>query len=197
LGSAADRNIVSMVGEQGMGLLMVGGWETFTGKSGGYRATGLANLLPVRMSTDDDRRNVPTGLVLWPSSSHPLVDGLNFRRPPTIMGYNAVTPRASAQVLLSGAEIKVRGRGKSPTLDVGLERPMLVVGEAGKGRTAAFCTDLAPHWCGGLVDWGRSRVEVAGIEVGEIYLEFILRMITWTSGTLRTSLRKKTTAVEG
>lgn len=190
LGSAADRNLAQMVTEHGLGLIMVGGWESFTGKSGNYKGTAVSGVLPVKVSPTDDRRNLPSGMVLWPSAAHPLVDGLNFRRPPCVVGYNAVTPRANAHVLLHGIEIKVAGRGKTPQVSGGSERPMLVAGEAGQGRTLAFCSDLAPHWCGGLVDWGRARVEVAGIEVGEIYLEFILRMVTWAGGALRTSIKR-------
>ncbi len=33
-------------------------------------------------------------------------------------------------------------------------RRCLVVGQHGRGRTAALATDVAPHWVGGLVDWG-------------------------------------------
>jgi len=189
LGSTADRNLAAQVREEGLGLLMVGGWESFAGKTAGYRGTAVAEVLPVRLASEDDRRNVPTGLLLWPSMAHPVLDGLSFRRPPVVMGFNAFTPRASGQVLMQGLEIRARGRGKTPQVSTGPSRPMLVVGEVGKGRTAAFGTDLAPHWCGGLVDWGRGRVTVTGVEVGEIYLELILRMVTWTAGSLRTRLK--------
>ena len=36
--------------------------------------------------------------------------------------------------------------------------PVLVIGTAGHGRAAAFASDIAPHWVGGFVDWGDSRV---------------------------------------
>ena len=56
-----------------------------------------------------------------------------------------------------------------------------------KNRTAALATDLAPHWCGGLVDWGKRRLKlkVTGkiqIEVGDLYVEFVSSLIKWTAG---------------
>jgi uncharacterized membrane protein len=182
LGRSGDRHLSRLVSESGVGLLMIGGWASFTGNNGGYRGTEVGSLLPVRMQAADDRRNVCTGLVLWPVATHPLIDGLSFRRPPVIAGYNAVLPRTTAQVLLSGIELKVRGRGRQPQIMASTVRPMLVVSEAGKARTTAFATDLAPHWCGGLVDWGRSRVHAGEVEVGEQYLDFIARLVRWTAG---------------
>jgi len=41
----------------GMGLLMIGGWESFTGQSGLYGPTPLAAALCVEMSAADDRVN--------------------------------------------------------------------------------------------------------------------------------------------
>jgi len=60
----------------------------------------------------------------------------------------------------------------------------LVVGEFGRGRTAALATDVAPHWCGGLVDWGDRRLvrQVGGgrIEVGNWYAELFRNLLVWT-----------------
>ena len=62
-----------------------------------------------------------------------------------------------------------------------------MVGRHGRGRTAAFTSDVAPHWVGGLVDWGPERVgtqapEANDIEVGSHYAEFFTRLIRWTMG---------------
>ena len=58
----------------------------------------------------------------------------------------------------------------------GEESPLLVVGQHGRGRVAALATDVAPHWVGGLVDWGDRRItqEVAGgfVEIGNWYAQF-------------------------
>jgi len=34
-------------------------------------------------------------------------------------------------------------------------------------------TDLTPHWCGGLVDWGKNRKRLKSVEVGDMYGKFI------------------------
>ena len=63
--------------------------------------------------------------------------------------------------------------------------PVLVVGMAGMGRTAAFATDIAPHWVGGFVDWGAARVtgQAVGshlVEVGSDYAQFWKQLLVWT-----------------
>lgn len=181
LGDQSDCQIASLVREKGVGLIMLGGWASFTGLNGGYRGSAVAAALPVRMSEEDDRRNTPTGIVLWSATPHPLLDGFTFRRPPMLAGYNAVAPRSSATVVMNAWEVRCRGRGRIPTVELGAARPMLMLGQAGVGRTAAFASDLAPHWCGGMVDWGRGRIKTAGIEVGDLYLEFIRRLLVWSA----------------
>jgi len=65
--------------------------------------------------------------------------------------------------------------------------PLLVVGQYGKGRTAAFATDLAPHWVGGLVDWGEgARITAEApdswrVEVGDYYAKFVRNLISWVA----------------
>lgn len=183
LGPQADQALAQAVEERRVGLIMFGGWESFTGHGGDYRSTAVGRVLPVRMEATDDRRNLPTGLLLWPAlSSHAIVEGLSFRRPPVLMGCNAVTPRKSAQVVMQGLEIRIQGQARTPALTTGPSRPLLVVGPEGGPRVAAFTSDPAPHWCGGLVDWGRARVSVGRVEVGEIYLEFLRRLVSWAGG---------------
>jgi len=51
-------------------------------------------------------------------------------------------------------------------------------------RTAALTTDLAPHWCGGWVDWGARRRALPvtaefGVEVGDLYVRFVRQLIQW------------------
>lgn len=181
LGTRGDEQVAALVREAGTGLVMLGGWSSFTGLNGGYRGSAVASALPVRMAESDDRRNLPNGLVLWPACSHPIVDGLSFRRPPVVVGCNSVVPRSTATVIMSGWELRFRGRGRVPAVDLGTARPMLAVGQAGKGRTVAFMTDIAPHWCGGMVDWGRGRLQAGDAEVGDVYVEFIRRLLGWAA----------------
>ena len=53
------------------------------------------------------------------------------------------------------------------------------------GRTAALATDIAPHWVGGLIDWGSVRVTAAAVggwqcEVGAFYATFLRNLLSWT-----------------
>ena len=62
--------------------------------------------------------------------------------------------------------------------------PLLVVGATGNGKAAAFATDVAPHWIGPMVDWGKQRVTAQaegteGVEVGDAYAQFLQQLIGW------------------
>src|SRR5690606_17649161 len=107
-------------------------------------------------------------------------------RTPVVGGFNRVTAKAGATVLLDvqrfTASTGANGAVEIKPLDV---HPLLTVGTHGAGRIAALSTDLAPHWVGGFVDWGTGRVsaQAAGswqIEVGDLYASFIRNLITWT-----------------
>lgn len=194
------RRIVRDV-ESGSGLLMIGGWESFHGAAGEYHDSPLANVLPVRMQASDDRVNAPQPCLLEKRIGHPILDGLPLAHPPGIGGYNLVRAGAGAQVLLSARHFAVEagapGGSKDPTREEGLDTeyaftpgeraPLLVVGNHGHGRTAAFTSDVAPHWVGGLVDWGLERIRAQApgaeeIEVGSHYVEFFTRLVRWTMG---------------
>ena len=65
--------------------------------------------------------------------------------------------------------------------------PMLVVGGYGKGRTAALATDVAPHWVGGFVDWGKARITQnlsngGFVEIGADYAKFFAQLLRWVAG---------------
>ena len=55
-GEAAMAHVAGRV-EQGAGLVMIGGWESFHGRLGEYHQSPLAAVLPVVMQSCDDRRN--------------------------------------------------------------------------------------------------------------------------------------------
>ena len=72
--------------------------------------------------------------------------------------------------------------------DVAETHPLLVVGQHGQGRTAAIATDVAPHWVGGLVDWGNDRVTGRAdgadeIEVGNLYAQFWKQLLSYVAAT--------------
>jgi uncharacterized membrane protein len=209
LGHAALTQMAARV-EQGAGLVMIGGWESFHGLQGGYDESPLAAVLPVTMQSCDDRRNFAQPCLIEKVADHEILAGLPWDRPPGIGGVNVVTAKPEAETLLAAAEFSVvhakpiksfRLAGKDtaaasfsvvssgeaykfiPTA----AHPLLVVGRHGTGRTAALATDVAPHWVGGFVDWGDQRIvqDVGGgmIEVGNWYARFFRNLVAWAGKT--------------
>ena len=171
--------------KDGTGLVMFGGWESYHGLLGEYHDTILADALPVTMLHADDRRNFSQGVLLSPVQSHPILDNLPWETPPLVGGLNEFTAKPEAKVLLDGLPVSIRANvGR---FDFGLDPktyPMLVVGEYGKGRTAALATDVAPHWVGGFVDWGKQRITQnlpngGFVEIGSDYATFFVQLLRW------------------
>ncbi|HEY4553111.1 MAG TPA: glutamine amidotransferase [Bacillaceae bacterium] len=115
--------------ENGGGLLMVGGYLSFMGIEGkaNYKNTVLADVLPVTMLDGDDRVEKPEGVSPETVAEHSITEGME--KWPPFLGYNRFSAKEDAKTLVQ----------------VG-EDPFLVVGEYGKGKTAAFASDCAPHW---------------------------------------------------
>ncbi|MEQ9569162.1 MAG: glutamine amidotransferase, partial [Longimicrobiales bacterium] len=163
LAEADFRRIIADI-EAGAGLLMIGGWDSFHGAAGEYHESPLAEVLPVRMRSSDDRVNASQPCLVEKRAEHPILDGLPLDHPPGIGGYNRVRARDDAEVLLSARHIAVEAARRDESAEpdyvvtAGEAAPLLVVGRHGAGRTAAFTSDVAPHWVGGLVDWGPERV---------------------------------------
>jgi uncharacterized membrane protein len=116
----------------GGGLLMIGGYLSFGGIEGKarYHDTPVEAALPVTISPHDDRAERPEGVlpaVVQPG--HPVLDGVPADWP-ALLGYNRLTSKSATQVLVR--------------CDAD---PLLVVGSHGDGRSAAFASDCAPHWC--------------------------------------------------
>ena len=123
--------------EKGGGLLMVGGYLSFQGIDGKarWRRTAVEDTLPVTCLPYDDRVEVPEGFVpevLQPD--HPVLQGLEGEWP-LLLGVNEVELR-------DGADVEVLAR--LPEDQGG--HPLLVLGAFGKGRTAAWTSDIGPHW---------------------------------------------------
>ncbi|WP_068784150.1 glutamine amidotransferase [Paenibacillus phocaensis] len=113
----------------GGGLLMIGGYLTFMGIEGkaNYRNSPLAEVLPVEMMPGEDRVEKPEGISPKAPRSHPLID--SFGAWPKLLGYNKLITKPGAEEILSHEG-----------------DPILVLGKYGKGKTAAFASDCAPHW---------------------------------------------------
>jgi uncharacterized membrane protein len=181
-GTAGMVHVASRV-EQGAGLVMFGGWESFHGRLGEYHTSPLAEVLPVVMCQDDDRRNCAQPCLINKVADHPILEGVPWETPPTIGGWNALIAKPGAETLLTSVPFSVIQTGGDFRFRRGEESPLLVVGRHGRGRTAALATDVAPHWVGGFVDWGDRRVvqDVAEgfIEVGNWYARFFRNLLVW------------------
>jgi uncharacterized membrane protein len=121
--------------EGGGGLLMVGGYYSFQGINGGarYHGTPVEEALPVEILPYDDRVEAPEGFTLViRQKEHPILAGFTGEWPP-LLGFNEVRPKAGASVLAT------------VSADYG-EKPLLVAGGHGKGRTLAWMSDIGPHW---------------------------------------------------
>lgn len=114
----------------GGSLLMVGGYMSFTGidAKSRYGESPLKECLPVIMLPYDDRIEIPEGIVPINKQTHSITDNLP-KQWPRLLGYNRFSAKENTKTLAT----------------VG-EDPLLVVGTYGSGRTAAFASDLAPHW---------------------------------------------------
>jgi uncharacterized membrane protein len=126
-----DRlRVLSDFTRAGGGLLMVGGYMSFSGIEGKahYQATPLAEVLPVKMMLADDRIELPEGVNPIVRAEHPVVSGIPAEWP-YFLGYNRFEAKPDAAILMSAGE-----------------DPFLVVGSAGSGRAAAFASDCSPHW---------------------------------------------------
>lgn len=186
----AQKSVIERV-EQGAGLLMIGGWESFHGQGGDWDKTDLARILPVTISGSDDRINCDQPAVISRVMDHEILKGLPWDEcPPAIGGFNRVTAKPGMQVILEVQRFATRREGADGAVNWRFTpteaSPLLVVGKHGKGRVAALATDVAPHWVGGLVDWGHGGRIVAeaphswSIEVGSDYAKFIRNLLTWT-----------------
>ncbi|MFE3998383.1 glutamine amidotransferase [Nocardioides sp. YIM B13467] len=124
---------------RGGGLLMVGGYLSFTGIDGKGRfgMSPLAEPLPVTMLNHDDRIEMSEGAeVEVCEPEHPAL-GSTPAGWPHLLGYNRLIAKPDATVIAR----------------VG-DDPLLVVGNYGAGRSAAFASDLAPHWAPQeFLDW--------------------------------------------
>jgi uncharacterized membrane protein len=167
--------------QEGAGLLMVGGWSSFSG--GGYRGTDIEDLLPVKIQKGDDRLNYSPGLRAFPKIKHPVFKGISFTTGPVLCGLNRILPRSGSKTVLEAYPFVFKASGR--VLKGKKAYPLLVLGQNKFGRTAAFTSDFAPHWAGGLVDWGSKRIRIrvpkkkVFIEVGNDYIHFIQNLILW------------------
>ncbi|MEK6233572.1 MAG: glutamine amidotransferase [Planctomycetales bacterium] len=185
LSDALQRELVKQV-EGGAGLIMLGGWESFHGLGGDWDGTPVAAALPVEIASEDDRVNCDRPVLVDQVAGHPAVAGLPWKTcPPVIGGFNRITPKPDATVVLESQMFNAARTDEGFSLEPAQRNPLLIVGRHGKGRTAALATDVAPHWVGPWVDWGVPRVvaQATGanaVEVGGDYARFFRQLLAWT-----------------
>ncbi|WP_137602596.1 glutamine amidotransferase [Paucilactobacillus nenjiangensis] len=139
----------------GGSLMMAGGYLSFSGFEGKahYHKTPIEDILPVEILPYDDRIEAPQGLNPIENMNNSISSDLGAF--PPILGYQELIPKKDSSVLL--------------TVD---SSPLLITGTAGKGKTLAYATDIAPHWATQeFMQWNN-------------YGEFFSRCINWLSGDL-------------
>jgi len=150
--------------EAGGGLLMVGGYLSFSGIDGRARwgRSPLARVLPVLVLDRDDRVEVPEGVqAVFDEPAHEVLGGTPAAWP-RLLGYNEVVAKPDSTVVVRNGP-----------------DPLLVVGQAGYGRSVAFASDLAPHWAPPeFVSW-------------TYYHQFWASVLTW-AGSARTAAAGRT-----
>ena len=173
--------------KEGMSFWMIGGWESFYGLNGEY-TKNWSKLLPVITKKADDRVNSYLPYVLNPLvPNHAILKNLPWEQAPSIGGFNVVKVKKESEVLMTAIPLKLSNNKGKISLKQGKATPMLVSSKFGKGKTLALMTDLAPHWCGGFVDWGNQRVKAQAknandVEVGHLYAKFITQSLKWLVG---------------
>jgi len=129
--------------DDGGGLVMVGGYLSFSGIDGRARwgRSPLARVLPVEMLDRDDRVELPQGVeATFEDPAHEVLGGTPAAWPP-LLGYNELVAKPDATVVVRSGQ-----------------DPLLVVGRCGLGRSVAFASDLAPHWAPPeFVNWEHYR----------------------------------------
>lgn len=194
--SPADFEMIVDRNRKGMGLLMIGGWESFTGLGGDYHDTPLADVLPVAMKGSDDRVNSYAPCMIQPEEAHPIIWGLPFaERAAAINGYNQWRAKEDATTVLSLRRYDAAFSGGDFQFSLRDHDPLLVVDIVRAGRVACYAGDVAPHWAGGFVDWGDRRLALRAegaeeVEVGDWYVEFFGNLVKWVAGNSECSAAK-------
>ncbi len=138
----------------GGGFIMVGGYYSFQGIYGraAYKGTLVEEILPVELLPYDDRKECPEGVIPEKGPDFSKVGDLPEHLPP-LLGYN--------KTLLKKGSLLVFRCGSDPLLAFRL---------VGKGRSAAWTSDIGPHWCPPqFLEWNG-------------YAKLWERIIRWVSG---------------
>lgn len=114
----------------GGAFIMIGGYMAFTGidAKSRYGETAIKDVLPVKCLEKDDRVELPQGITPVIEKEHEILNGVDNDWP-HFLGYNKTIAKEDATVLAT----------------IGND-PFIAVAEYGKGKSAVFTSDCAPHW---------------------------------------------------
>ncbi len=114
----------------GGALLMIGGYMTFSGidGKGRWHNTAVQEVLPVEVLTVDDRMEHCEGIKPETVKEHDALKNI-LGEWPEVLGYNKTIAKPEADVVAT-----IEGN------------PFIAFETYGKGRSAVFTTDCAPHW---------------------------------------------------
>ena len=153
--------------QRGGSFVMIGGDRSFG--EGRYTGTPIEDVLPVRIggagvARGDYRAEVSKQLARHPIVAlgpDPALTRQTWKTLPVLSGANRIAAaKPGAQVLLEHPRARLGGQAL----------PILVVGESGRGRTAAFMTDASWRW----------RFAADEVTVGsDEYELFWDRMVRW------------------
>ncbi len=143
--------------KQGGGLIMIGGWSSFSGRfgTGAYYDTPVEEALPVNcLKGMDDRVETPEGVkVKILDKDHPIIKDIPWEDAPVFEGFNRIIPKEGSNVIATIGDDEI-------------EHPLLVTWEYGEGRAAAFASDCSPHWAEYFQPW-------------EYYGQFWVQVMRW------------------
>lgn len=150
--------------KEGGGFAVIGGPNL--SNAGGYGIGLIGDVLPVRFTgTENYRRNLVAGVKLSRAgTTHPLTqlsldkeENIHlWQEMPALDGLNLLETKGSGTVLLESSD--------------GTSRPVLVLGNYGKGRVLSLATDYSWKWYMGMV--GRGQGNWA-------YFKLMERMARW------------------
>ncbi len=150
--------------KEGGGFAMIGGPHFLD--EGRYTGTPLSEILPVKLSGREGyRRDSRSGVRMSQTGkTHPITrlssreveDANLWKEMPALDGINFLEPKNFKTVLLES--------------DDGASRPILTVGNYGKGRVMVLATDYSWKWYMGMVAKGKGHWA---------YLRFMERMVRW------------------
>src|SRR5665647_892913 len=133
-GRRSDNPLESLVEwtRAGGGLMMAGGYLSFQGfqARAHFARSPIAEVLPVRMLSGDDRSETPQGSpCTLVAADHPIAAAWKGDAP-DLLGYNFVTAKPESEVVARVGE------------DV-----LIATMAVDQGRSLVWTSDIGPHWC--------------------------------------------------